>query len=360
MAQSDVQERLQQLVARQAAKKSIHNLVVSIQSPQQNTDAKAAAGFADAAHAIAMTIETPYYLASVTKMYTAAIVMKMGEQGSLDLASPISTYLDEDLTKDIHIIDDVEYVNEITISHLLNQTSGLADYFDGKPTGGTSLAEDLKAGNDREISITDIVETVRRLQPAFAPGASKKAHYSDTNYALLGAIIEKVTSTSISANFEEMIFEPLGLEDTYVFDHTNTQPRPADAYIKNRALDIPLAMSSFAPDGGIVSTLKDSLRFLRGFFSGDLLTSDQLKLMTSRWRPVFFPLKYGCGLMQYKPPRWMSPFAPPPELVGHSGSTGSFAFYNPDQDVYLAGTVNQMDNPGRPYRLASQMMALLD
>ena len=360
MAQRDVQERLQQLVDRQVAKKSIHNLAAGIHSPERGIDAVSAGGKADARRSVVMTVDTPYYLASITKMYTATVVMKLAGQGRLQLTDPISIYLDQDLIKGIHIIDHIEYVDKITISHLLNQTSGLADYFEGKPTGGTSLVDDLKAGNDREISITDIVDTVRRLQPAFPPGAGKRAQYSDTNYALLGAIIEKVTSTSVSANFEEMIFEPLGLDATYVFDHSKTQPWAADAYIKNRALDIPLAMSSFAPDGGIVSTLKDSLRFLRGFFSEELLTSDQLKFMTSQWRPVFFPLKYGYGLMQYKPPRWMSPFAVPPELVGHSGSTGSFAFYNPEQDVYLAGTVNQMHSPSRPYRFVSQIMALLD
>lgn len=359
MALVDIQERLQRLVSRQVTKSAIHNLVIGVRSRRQGFDAAVAAGVADAHHSVAMKVETPYYLASITKMYTATVLMKLVGEGSIELDDPVSRYLDQDVTKGIHVIDGIDHGDEITVSHLLSQTSGLADYFDGKARGGTSLAEDLKNGHDRQVDIGDITDIVRRLPPKFAPGTGKKASYSDTNYALLGAAIEKITSKSMVTNFEERIFTPLGLDTTYVFDHREAQSRPADPYFKDRSVDIPLAMSSFAPDGGIVSTLADSLRFLEAFFGGELLDADQIELMTQRWRPIFFPLEYGFGLMRYKPPRWMSPFAAPPELIGHSGSTGSFAFYNPERDVFLAGTVNQMDNPGRPYRLASQVMALV-
>lgn len=76
--------------------------------------------------------------------------------------------------------------------------------------------------------------------------------------------------------------------------------------------------------------------------------------MTSRWNRIFFPLRYGYGPMRFEPPRWMPPFEAPPVLIGHSGSTGSVGFYDPRRDVYLAGTVNQVDIPGRPYRLMTQ------
>ncbi len=161
-------------------------------------------------------------------------------------------------------------------------------------------------------------------------------------------------------NFHNLIFAPLELASTYVFDHSKVQRPPAAMYFKTRPVEIPLAMSSFAPDGGVVSTLAESLRFLRGFFGGELLTDDQLGYMMRQWNRVFFPIQYGSGLMRYKLPRWMSPFVTPPELIGHSGSTGSFAFHDPGRGVYLAGTVNQMDNPGRPFRLMTQTINILD
>jgi CubicO group peptidase (beta-lactamase class C family) len=362
MSGNDIEARLQQLVDRQVAKKQIRNIVVGMQSADGGIDAAAAAGVADTAGSVAMTTETPYYLASITKMYTATVIMKLAAAGGIDLKAPISTYLRSELLERTHVIDGTDYSGQATVSQLLDQTSGLADYFEDKPKGGVSLVDDLQAGRDRALSIEDIIEIVRRIPPEFAPGAGRggKAHYSDTNYALLGAIIEAVTVKTVADNFHEMIFTPLGLTDTFVFDHTQELPSPAAIYFKDRVIDIPLAMSSFAPDGGVVATLADSLRFLRAFFGGELLTGDQLTYMTSRWNRIFFPLRYGSGLMQFKLPRWMSPFKAPPDLIGHSGSAGSFAFHDPKRDVFLAGTVNQMHNPGRPYRLMTQMVGLLD
>ncbi|MDH3729842.1 MAG: beta-lactamase family protein [Acidimicrobiia bacterium] len=361
MPSPNIAARLQQLADRQVAKNHVRNFAVGIQSADGHIAAAAAAGHADAAGAIAMTIATPYHLASITKMYTAVVVIKLAESGGLDLNSPIAAYLGAELVEGIHVIDGTDRGAQITVCQLLDQTSGLADYFDGKPKGGVSLVDNLKAGRDRALSAEDIVEIVRRLRPMFAPGAAggRKAHYSDTNYALLGAIIEATTAATVADNFQEMIFGPLGLADTYVFDHTRPQPPPAAIWVKDRVLSIPLAMSSFSPDGAVVSTAADSLRFLRAFFGGELLTPDQLAFMTRRWNRIFFPLQYGSGLMRFRPPRWMSPFKAPPELIGHSGSTGSFAFHDLRRDVYLAGTLNQMDKPSRPYRIMTQMIGLL-
>jgi hypothetical protein len=68
------------------------------------------------------------------------------------------------------------------------------------------------------------------------------------------------------------------------------------------------------------------------------------------WNSLFFPLQYGYGLMYFHLPRyfWLTPL---PEFVGHSGSTGSFAFACPSRSLYLAGTVNQIASPARPFFL---------
>ncbi len=360
MSSDGFEKRLQKLADRQAASKQIHSVVIGVQSADERISAVAAAGNAYAGSQAPMTPDTPYYLASITKMYTAAVVMKLAQSGEIDLDAPISEYLAAELIRGIHVIDDTDHSGQITVSQLVAQTSGLPDYFDGKPDGGVSLAEDLKQGRDRSVGIEDIVAITRRLTPEFAPGPGGKAFYSDTNYALLGAVIETVTGATVADNFQRMICAPMGLTNTYVFDSTHTQPRPAALYFKDRALDIPLAMSSFAPDGGVVSTVSESLRFVRAFFGGELHTEDQLALMMSRWNRIFFPLQYGYGLMRFHVPRWMSPFKAAPELVGHSGSTGSFAFHNPERDLYIAGTLNQMDKPNRPFRLMTQAIGLLD
>ena len=128
---------------------------------------------------------------------------------------------------------------------------------------------------------------------------------------------------------------------------------------KEIALNIPLAMSSFPADGGIVATLADSLRFLRGFFGGELLAEDELSYLTGRWNRIFFPMQYGGGVMRFHLPRWLAPIKNPGELMGHSGSTGSFAFYSRQREIFLVGTVNQSDRPGRPFGLMSSIVDLV-
>lgn len=332
-----------------------------MQSMDGSVDASAVAGFADAALTVPLTLDTPYYLASITKTYTAAVIMQLAREQVVDLSAPIGDYLPSDLTGGIHVVDGVDHGPTVTVEQLLFQTSGIADYFSGHRKGESSLEGELFANHDRALTIEDIVAMVRTLPPDFRPGTDegRKAHYGDTNYALLGEIIEAITGDSMAANFEARIFRPLGLKETFLFDHSRSQPAVSVVWHGDRSLNIPLAMSSFHTDGGMVATLSDSLRFLRGFFCGELVTEEELAYLTRHWNRIFFPMQYGGGLMRFYLPRWMAPFRNPGELIGHSGSTGSFAFHSPQRDVLLAGTVNQSDDPGRGFRLMAQVVNLL-
>jgi CubicO group peptidase (beta-lactamase class C family) len=356
-----VADQLQPLLDRQVAKQRVRGVLAAVRSGDGAVDASAVAGFADADLAVPLTAETPYFLASITKMYTAVVVMQLAREAIVDLEAPIGDYLPSELTGGIHVIDGTDRGPTITVEQLLFQTSGLADYFAGKQKGEQSLEQALNAGTDRALTIEDIVALVRTVPPRFAPGAGggRKAHYSDTNYALLGALIAAVTNDTVPASFGQRIFTPLGLENTFVFDHTNPQPSPAVMWHKDAAVEIPLAMSSFPADGGVVATLGDSLRFLRGFFGGELVSDSELAYVTGRWNRIFFPMQYGGGVMRVYLPRWLSPFKNPGELIGHSGSSGSFAFYSRSRDVFVVGTVNQSDSPGRPFRLMPRILDLV-
>jgi len=78
-----------------------------------------------------------------------------------------------------------------------------------------------------------------------------------------------------------------------------------------------------------------------------------------QWNKIFFPLEYGYGLMRYKLPRFMSPFTPIPAFIGHSGASGSFLFICPDQDLYMAGTFNQINKPSAPFSLTPKIAQIL-
>jgi CubicO group peptidase (beta-lactamase class C family) len=351
-----IANKLQSALEAQIGKGNIYNIVAAVQSNDRSLDFAGAAGTADPASGAAMTPETPYFIASVTKMYTAAIILRLYEEKRLDLEAPVTQYLPASLIQGIHVYKGTDYSERIKVSQLIDQTSGIADYEADKPRGGKSIIDELKAGTDRYISTADAVEIVRGLSPRFAPGTPGKAHYSNLNYRLLGAIIESITGNSMAVNFEEYIFTPLGLRCTYLFDWTASHPggAPATMYLKDKPANVPQYIASNVSDGGLVSTVSESLTFLRAFFEGKLFKKELFERMM-RWNALFFPLRYGYGMMYFKLPRYFS-LTPLPEFMGHSGSTGSFAFYCPSRSMYLAGTVNQIASPAKPFSLMIELL----
>jgi len=94
--------------------------------------------------------------------------------------------------------------------------------------------------------------------------------------------------------------------------------------------------------------------FLRAFFEGRLFDKALFERMMN-WNSMFFPLRYGYGLMYFRLPRFLWPH-PLPEFIGHSGSMGSFAFTCPSRPMYLVGTVNQIASPAKPYFLMTDLV----
>ncbi|NWG15028.1 MAG: beta-lactamase family protein [Chloroflexi bacterium] len=353
------ESKFQTLLDKQIGRGNIYNIVAGVQSGDGSISLAGAAGTANPKTGAAMTINTPYFIASITKMFTAAVILKLHEQKQISLDDPISKYLPAAMIEGIHIYRGVDNSSQLKVYQLVNQTSGLADYETDKPRGGRSVLDDLKAGQDRAINTEEAIAITRRLSPRFEPGAAggTKAHYSNGNYRLLGGIIDAVTGKSTSANFEEKIFAPLGLERTYVYDPAapHDDQTPATVYLKNTPAHIPQYIASNIPDGSLVSTVSENLTFLRGFFEGKLFDKTLFTRMM-RWSSLFFPVRYGYGMMYFKMPRLLWPFRAMPELIGHSGSTGSFAYWNPARSLYIAGTINQIAAPAKPFFLMVQLL----
>ncbi len=330
---SKINGQLQELIDKESHKDNTHSVLLGVQSADGRVNFQGAAGDASP--------DSPYFIASVTKMFTATVIMQLVDEGRLDLDAPITDYLPGDLLDGIHVYNGVDYSHQLKVSQLIHQTSGLADYYEDE------FIEDFKNNRDRAYNLDDVLTMVRGLKPSNVPDGGK-SHYSDTNYQLLGAIIEAITDCPLTQVFQGRIFGPLALDQTYVFDHTIEHSTPVPLYNKSQRLDVPLALSSMAPDGGIVSTLADNLRFLQAYFDGELFNSAHFERMY-HWNALFFPMQYGYGLMRFKLPRWMTLFRDTPELIGHSGSSGSFAFYIPSEKLYMAGAFNQIDKPSRPF-----------
>ena len=161
--------KLQSLLNAQVGKGGVRNIVTAVQSYDKRFDFVGAAGVANpstepgevdkATNDKPMNPETPYFIASVTKMYTAAIAMQLHSEKKLDLEAPIGSFLPSSLIDGIHVYKGIDYSRQIKIYQLVNQTSGLADYEMDKPRGGKSLFEELKAGHDRSVDTAEAMQS---------------------------------------------------------------------------------------------------------------------------------------------------------------------------------------------------------
>ncbi|HTP00084.1 MAG TPA: serine hydrolase domain-containing protein, partial [Anaerolineales bacterium] len=203
--------------------KQIRNCTLYVAKGDGSFSWSGAAGLASEASEAPMTTDTPIYLASITKLYTATAIMKLYEQGKLSLDDPMAKYLPEDLIHGIDVYQGHDYSDEVTIAQLLAQTSGLADYYTDKPDGGQDLFHIFMADPDRTWTVEELIARARTdLKPHFAPNTNQ-AYYADTNYALLGKIIESVTGKPLQDVYGEFFFQPLGLTHTWLVGRSKAQ-----------------------------------------------------------------------------------------------------------------------------------------
>jgi CubicO group peptidase (beta-lactamase class C family) len=299
-----------------------------------------------------------FFIASATKLYVTAIVMQLRHEGKLDLEAPASQYLDPSVMAGIHIHKGVDSSERITVRELISHTSGIGDYFEGKRSDGGTHIEDILA-QDFSWTFDDVLRiTKEQLKPKFAPSAPGKAFYSDTNFQILGALIEALTGGTYEQAVVNRIIEPLGLTDTYPFtlDTLDRFSEVAPVQYGKQPLAIPKAMASVRADGGIVSTAKDGITFLEAFFSGGVFPGTYLEEMQQEWRRIFAPFEYGIGVMRFALPRIFSPFRAVPPMIGHSGASGAVLYYVPEIDLYISGAVNQLKNRSLPYNLLVRLV----
>ena len=340
----DLQKRIENAVSNHAG---VRSGVAAVSKGDESFSWSGAAGLANLDKQIPMTIETPFYLASITKLFTATAVMILFEQGKISLHDPMKEYLSGSLIEGLHLYEGTDYTGQVQIRHLLSHTSGIADYYLEEPPDGKSFFEELVAGEATERTVEDTILRARdQLSANFPPG--KMASYSDTNYQLLGLIIESVTGKTLHETFQEFFFDPLELPNTYLY--TRSKPRipqtkeVAHIYFKDTDLTHNEAFKTAWADGGLISTTADSLKFLKALNRGKFFQREDTLARMHDWKDLEFPIRYGFGTMSMKLPRIFSPFNPVPEVVGHFGSTGTCLFFCEERDLYLVAALNQVES----------------
>lgn len=341
-------DKIQQLIDKMAQKPAFPGLSVSVYRIKDGFGFDGSVGNLANNH--------PFFIASATKLYITCLILQLVEEGKLQLDSLVSNLLPAQDIQGLHTFKGEDYSNSLTIRHLLSHTSGLPDYFQQK-TGGQSLLGRLQSGEDVAWSYDDVLRWTKEMPAKFAPETDRKALYSDSNFQLLGRIIERIEDEDIGAILKRKIFDPLGLSQTYFYCDAGDQI-PRSLNFGNAPLDIRKAMTSFRADGSIVSTSGEMMIFLRAFFEGGLFPKSALAGLND-WRRVMFPLQYGVGIMLFATPRIFSPFKKQPELIGHTGLSGAFMFYAPKAGIYLTGTVNQVAKPSASVQLMLRILAAL-
>ena len=293
------------------------------------------------------TTGEPYFLASVTKLYTSAVLFKLIDQGKISLDDPISQYLDESVLQGLHVYEGKDYSDDLRIRHLVSHTSGLSDYFEQTNKGEMSLFDRIRLEGDTLLSFEQMIDRAKELPSQFIPGEAGKAFYSDTNFQLLGKILEKVGDKPLEDLYADFLFDPLNLQHTHLYTDVSDRS-PANFYYKEKALNIPNMMASFGPDGGMVSNSEESLIFLKAFIQHELF-SDKHVSLDANWNKIYSPFQYGTGIMKFK-------FVGLPEMIGHAGANGSFTYYIPSRQIYISGTINQTDKPQLSYKLIAKIL----
>jgi CubicO group peptidase (beta-lactamase class C family) len=207
----------------------------------------------------AITPQTPFFIGSVTKSFTALAVMQLVEAGQLELDAPVQRYLPW------FAVADAEASAQITVRHLLNQTSGLSE--------NTYARTQLPA----TASIEEGVGDLRNARSFTAPG--EKYQYFNPNYNILGLLVEEVSGMSYAAYLQEKIFHPLGMRNSFVAGASAGHPRIAQGH--NVFFGFPFAqkadISHFdAPAGYVVSSAEDMARYVMAINNGGRLGDVQI------------------------------------------------------------------------------------
>jgi len=245
---------------------------------------------------------TAFGTASGTKLFTAAAICQLIDRGKLALDDKIWDILPRNLKS----ID-----KGITVFHLLTHSSGIADYLDFEDKESEELFYDKHPVN-KWTSNEFYLPLFNELPSRFKPG--KKADYSNSNFILLGLIIEALTGENYHAYMAENVFKPLGLTGTGFYATNNLPADTAVGYAWDGRLEEYVGNYFRLPvigaaDGGLYTTVDDMALFWKGVFDGKLFSQSILEQFLTP-RTVFEDIdgRFGLGVfvseMQGKAVYW--------------------------------------------------------
>jgi CubicO group peptidase (beta-lactamase class C family) len=273
---------------------------------------KHAYGFSEATKGVRANGATKYKIGSISKTFTATMIMQLVEEKKILLSTKLNRFFPK-----------IDQSDKITIEHLLYQRTGIKDYVNADST----LIDVLEKPNTKEL----ILKKIENYSSIFE--TDTKHEYSNSNYFILGLIIEKITKKSYTENLKTRISDKLQLKNTYYTNEkTDVSKRESFSYMFNgdnweqiEEWNNDIAFSS----GGIISTPEDLTKFIYKLFNGNLVSPASLELMKT--------LKDTYGMALYRFPFGERKF------YGHGGKIEGFkstmGYYEKD-DLTISLIVN--------------------
>ena len=258
-----------------------------------------------------------FRIGSITKQFTAIAILQLVEQGKISLQDSIQKYIHDYPTKGY----------TITIENLLTQTSGIKDY----------MAISNPADDKTNYTPKEGVDYFKNEPLEFKPGSQFK--YSNSNYYLLGYILEIVTGKSYADYMQQNVFTKAELHNTYYIDTTKIIPNVSQGYsrfdgkLETAALQ---NVTTIYAAGGIMSNADDLFQWHKALYKNELINQE---LLTK----AFTPYKFADGTYSEYGYGWFIKNLDGSKTIEHSGSTDGFQtdeIYLPDEDVFVVTLFN--------------------
>lgn len=294
-------------------------------------------GLANVEHDIPVKPETVFALGSVTKQFTAAAILLLEERGKLSVEDELTKYLPDYPT----------HGKKVTLEHLLTHTSGIPSY--------TGMPEWLPRRRE-DLTVEQLLGLFKERPFEFEPGT--KWAYDNSGYALLGAVIEKVSGTTYERFVEDEIFKPLGMSRSLYNSWSDIVPNRAAGYDPagdGWANTDYLSMTSPYAAGALLSTLDDLARWDEALAGETLLKRASIERM-------FTPYRLASGLSTRYGYGWAVQELGGRKVLEHNGGINGFTcdvLRIPQEGIFVAVLTNRRGGDRSPAEVAGRIAKLL-
>ncbi|MDQ3846044.1 MAG: beta-lactamase family protein [Bacteroidota bacterium] len=319
----------------------IYNCILYINNEKDKFSYKGASGFADESNNV-VTPEHSFRIASISKTFTATVVLQLMEEGWINLNDKFIDLLPQNkraFLRNLHLLKGNNFTNTITIAQLLQHRSGLCDYYADSEQFQEFVVRFPSLQWNWKSVMEKFFEYGLNQKSFFSPGAD--FYYSDTNYLLLAIVVEAITGRNLHDEYESRIFQPLALDNTYLEFYQSSRggaPRTFP-YFGNHSLQAVNTSFDWG-SGGLVSTVTELSIFIRSLANGVLFSNKKITELMMNFNAhsdnsfTHSPsASYELGIQKKEIANYT--------FVGHSGAYGVMMYYNPEKDTSIVLTLNQ-------------------